>query len=241
MKDIRVIAFDADDTLWVNEPYFREAEEKFCELVKDYMPQEEANQELFKTEINNLPLYGYGVKGFTLSMIEAIMNITDNKGSLHLVEGALAIGREILGKPVVLLENVEETLKSLNGDYRLVMATKGDLLDQERKLLKSGLAKHFHHIEIMSNKNKEDFQKLINHLDCAPHEFLMVGNSLKSDILPVLHAGGTAVHVPYHITWEHEKIDHLVEHDNFHHVDTIKDILPLLKGQSYLKNGSYKG
>ncbi|PRY85135.1 HAD family hydrolase [Mongoliibacter ruber] len=234
MKNIKVIAFDADDTLWVNEPYFREAEDKFCELVKDYLPKEEANQELFKTEINNLPLYGYGVKGFTLSMIEAIMNITDKKGPLHLVEGALAIGREILGKPIELLENVEKTLKSLNGDYRLVMATKGDLLDQERKLLKSGLARHFHHIEIMSNKNKEDFQKLIRHLDCAPDEFLMVGNSLRSDILPVLQAGGSAVYVPYHITWEHEKIDHHIEHDNFHQVDTINEIIPLLKGEDCL-------
>ncbi|WP_040490527.1 HAD family hydrolase [Indibacter alkaliphilus] len=237
---MKTIAFDADDTLWVNEPYFREAEERFCELLKAYLPYEDAYQELYKTEVNNLPLYGYGVKGFTLSMIEAIMNITNNKGDLKLVEGALAIGREILGKPVELLEDVESTLKSLNGDYRLVMATKGDLLDQERKLLKSGLAKYFHHIEIMSNKNKEDFQKLINHLDCAPEEFMMVGNSLKSDILPVLQIGGNAVYVPYHITWEHEKIDHHITHDHFHQVETIKEILPFLKSQSYLTKETLK-
>lgn len=237
MKHIKVIAFDADDTLWVNEPYFREAEEKFCEMIKDYLPKEEAYRELFKTEVNNLPLYGYGVKGFTLSMIEAIMNITEMKGDLHLVEQAMAIGREILGKPVILLDGVEQTLKLLNGDYRLVMATKGDLLDQERKLLKSGLAKHFHHIEIMSNKHKEDYQKLIRHLDCKPSEFLMVGNSLKSDIVPVLQAGGSAVHVPYHTTWEHETIDYQIEHENYFQAENLAELIPLLRGENCLSDG----
>jgi len=226
---IKVIAFDADDTLWVNEPFFREAEEKFAELLEDFMPQHSSLKELYQTEIENLNLYGYGIKGFTLSMIETAMRISDLKISVILVNKIIQIGREMLEKPVELLPGVVEVLKELNGDFRIVLATKGDLLDQERKLKKSGLAHHFHHIEIMSDKKNSDFNKLIKHLDIKGSEFLMLGNSLKSDILPVLELGGYGIHIPFHITWKYEVISHHVSHERFFEVAEISDAIKVIR------------
>ncbi|MDX5477474.1 HAD family hydrolase [Fontibacter flavus] len=230
-KTIKVIAFDADDTLWVNEPYFREAENKFCALLEDYLPHHTIDQELFRTEIQNLPLYGYGIKGFMLSMIETILKVSENTANIKIVEKALQIGKEMLEKPVILLEGVEEVLIKLNGDYKMVLATKGDLMDQERKLQKSGLEKHFHHIEIMSDKKISDYQKLLRHLDCKPENFLMIGNSIKSDVLPVLELGGTAIHVPFHITWIHEEVSHTIEHSNFYQVENIRKVADILENR----------
>ncbi|HPH90143.1 MAG TPA: HAD family hydrolase [Ferruginibacter sp.] len=226
--NIKVIAFDADDTLWVNEPYFKEIEEKFCDLLEDYLPRHTLVKELFKTEIDNLSLYGYGVKGFMLSMIETSLRITNKTLSLEVIEKAIGFGKELLQKDIELLDGVEETLKLLKGKYRLVVATKGDLLDQERKLKKSGLEHYFHHIEIMSDKQEADYNKLIKHLDILPSEFLMLGNSLKSDVLPVLAIGGHAIHIPYHTTWAHEHVEHKVEHDNFKQVTQINEVLSFL-------------
>jgi len=138
------------------------------------------------------------------------------------------LGKNLLNEPINLLDGVEEVLDTLKGRYRLVVATKGDLLDQERKLKKSGLSHHFHHIEIMSEKDDANYRKLIKHLDILPENLLMVGNSLKSDILPVLNVGGYAVHVPYHTTWIHEQIDHTIENDNFRSVESIREILKFL-------------
>ena len=225
---LKVIAFDADDTLWVNEPYFRETEEKFCALLEDYLPRHTIMQELFKTEMQNLSLYGYGIKGFVLSMTETAMRVSDNKVSMAVIEKIIQYGKEQLERPIELLEGIEEALHLLKKKYRLVVATKGDLLDQERKLKKSGLEHYFHHIEIMSDKQESDYRKLIRHLDIKPDEFLMIGNSLKSDSMPVLAIGGHAVHIPYHITWEHEKVEHPVDHPNFRQAETIRQILPEL-------------
>lgn len=222
---IKVIAFDADDTLWHNEMYFQEIVLKFCALLEDYLPAHAITRELLQTEIANLEDYGYGIKSFMLSMIETALRISDHTISLSVVEKIIQHGRDLLHKPVDLIEGVEEVLPYLKGNYRLVMATKGDLLDQERKLKKSGLESYFHHIEIMSEKKEPDYLKLIKHLDISPSAFLMIGNSLKSDVLPVLNIGGHAVHVPYHITWEHEKIETNIVHDNFRQVSCIKDIL----------------
>lgn len=226
--NIKVIAFDADDTLWVNEPYFQETEKKFCELLEDYLPHHTVSQELFKTEIDNLPLYGYGVKGFMLSMIETALRVSEKTAGIGIVEKAIEYGKELLEKPIELLDGVEEVLESLKGKYRLVVATKGDLLDQERKLKKSGIEHYFHHIEIMSDKQEADYAKLLKHLDIKPYEFLMLGNSLKSDILPVLALGGHAFHIPYHTTWTHEKIEHHVDHANFKEIEKMIEVLPLL-------------
>ncbi|MCU0354055.1 MAG: HAD family hydrolase [Cytophagales bacterium] len=222
---VKVIAFDADDTLWVNEPYFQEAETKFCALLEDYLPHHTVSQELFKTEIQNLTLYGYGIKGFMLSMIETALRVSSNTIRVEVIEKAIQYGKELLEKPIEMLEGVETVLQTLQGRYRLVVATKGDLLDQERKLKKSGLERYFHHIEIMSDKQEKDYQKLIRHLDIRPDEFMMVGNSLKSDVLPVLALGGHAVHVPYHTTWAHEVVAHQVNHDNFVQVGNITELL----------------
>lgn len=226
---IKVIAFDADDTLWVNEPFFREAEEKFASLLEDFMPQHGIMKELYRTEIENLTLYGYGIKGFMLSMIETALRITDHKMPISLIDKIIRIGQEMLEKPVELLPGVEEVLKSLNGDYRIVMATKGDLVDQERKLRKSGLEKYFHHIEVMSEKRVGDYEKLIRHLDVPPSEFLMMGNSLKSDILPVLELGGHGIHIPFHITWIHEQVEHEVEHERFFKVENLSQAGELIR------------
>jgi putative hydrolase of the HAD superfamily len=225
---LKVIAFDADDTLWVNEPYYRQTEEQFYNLLGGYSSQHELERELLKTEIGNLSLYGYGIKGFVLSMVETALRISNNTISTEVVGAILDLGKQMLNQPIELLDGVEDVLKALKEKYRLVVATKGDLLDQERKLKKSGISHYFHHIEIMSEKDDANYQKLIRHLDIKPFELMMIGNSLKSDILPVLKVGGYGVHVPYHITWAHEQIEHTIEHEKFNSVIAIKDILEFL-------------
>lgn len=230
--NLKVIAFDADDTLFVNEPYFQETEEKFCALMSDYLSHQGLSQELFKTEIANLELYGYGIKGYILSMIEAAMRISNKTISIEVVEKITEYGKELLQKPIELLDGVEETLQALNGKYKLVVATKGDLLDQRRKLHNSGLGHYFHHIEVMSDKKEKDYEDLLKRLEIKSEEFFMIGNSLKSDVLPVLNIGGHAVHIPFHTTWEHEKINHKVEHPNFKALEKITEVLPLLLSKS---------
>jgi putative hydrolase of the HAD superfamily len=226
--NLKVIAFDADDTLFVNEPYFQETEQKFCALMSDYLSQQGLSQELFRVEIANLELYGYGIKGYILSMIEAAMRISNNTISIEIIQKIIEYGKELLQKPIELLDGVEETLAALHGKYKLIVATKGDLKDQQRKLHDSGLGHYFHHIEVMADKQDINYQKLLKRLEIAPSEFFMIGNSLKSDVLPVLKIGGYAVHIPFHTTWEHEKVSHKVEHPNFKTVENITQVLPIL-------------
>jgi putative hydrolase of the HAD superfamily len=226
--DIKVIAFDADDTLWVNEPYFQNTEKKFCSLLEEFLPQHTLSRELLKIEIENLPLYGYGIKGYILSMIEAALKVTDNTLPNDAIETIIGFGKELLNEPIELLDNVEEVLQTLQDHYRIVVATKGDLLDQERKLKKSGLNRYFHHIEIMSEKGEDDYLKLIKHLDILPKEFMMIGNSLKSDVIPVLNIGGHAIHVPYHTTWAHEQVEAKLDHENFRHVEHLREVLGMV-------------
>jgi putative hydrolase of the HAD superfamily len=229
-KHIKVIGFDADDTLWVNEPYFREAEDKFCELLKDYLPIEDIAKQLFKTEITNLKLYGYGVKAFMLSLIETAINISNKKVPTEIIEKILDLGKQQLNKPVILLDEVEQVLSKLfNAGYKLIVATKGDLLDQERKLKKSGLEKYFHHIEIMSEKHESDYTKLLNHLEINSSEFVMIGNSVKSDILPIVAIGGKGIHVPFHTTWEHENVvSDKIDDSSFIEIKSISEVLNYL-------------
>lgn len=227
-KNIKVIGFDADDTLWSNEPYFREAEDKFCDLMSDYLPYHTIQRELFATEIDNLKLYGYGIKAFVLSMIETALRIGGDTLPLGTVAKIIEIGRNQLEFPVDVLYGVEDVLKSLKSKYRLVVVTKGDLLDQERKLSKSGLGGYFHHIEIVSEKRPSDYTKLLKHLDILPDEFMMIGNSLKSDVIPVLELGCYGIHVPFHTTWEHEKVDVIITNPKFRQVEHINEILTLL-------------
>ncbi|MFC0605821.1 HAD family hydrolase [Winogradskyella pulchriflava] len=206
-KDIKIIGFDADDTLWVNETYFREAEEEVGRLLSHYETPNKIDQELFMMEIKNLPTYGYGVKGFILSMIEMAIELSNGTVSNKIIAKMLDIGKDMINKPIELLDGVEQVLKALSKDYRLIVATKGDLLDQERKLEKSGLLQYFHHIEVLSEKQEANYQKLLKHLDIKPSEFLMIGNSLKSDILPLVNIGAKAIHVPFHTTWQHEVVN----------------------------------
>jgi len=225
IENLKVIGFDADDTLWSNEPYFREAEEKFCDLMEGYLPRHSAHRELYATEISNLPIYGYGIKAFMLSMVETALKIGSNTLPTEAISKIIDIGRQQLDQPVILLDGVETVLQKLHGTYKLVVVTKGDLLDQEKKLVKSGLSDYFHHIEIVSEKRNSDYHKLLRHLDIKPSEFLMVGNSLKSDILPVLDLGCYGVHVPYHTTWEYEKIEVNITNPSFRQADSISEIL----------------
>jgi putative hydrolase of the HAD superfamily len=226
--NLKVIAFDADDTLWVNEPYFRHTEEQFYNLLGEYSSQRGLERDLLKIEIDNIGLYGYGIKGFVLSMIETALKVTDNKISSEVIGRIIGLGKEMMNQPIELLDGVEEVLESLKDKYRLVVATKGDLLDQERKLKKSGIIHYFHHIEIMSEKDDANYLKLIKHLDIQPAELMMVGNSLKSDIVPVLNVGGYGVHVPYHITWAHEHIEDSIDDVKFKSVERIREILGFL-------------
>jgi putative hydrolase of the HAD superfamily len=228
LKKIKVIAFDADDTLWVNETFFRKAEDEFCALLEEYLPKEEANKLLFDVEMQNLSLYGYGIKPFTLSLIEAAIKISNGNMKIDLVYKLIEKGKEMLREPIELIDGIDETLHQLSKKYRLVMATKGDLLDQERKLIKSGLENYFHHIEIVSDKTEKQYKKLVKHLDITEDEFLMVGNSLKSDILPVLNIGGHAFHIPFHTTWVHEMVDDKIDHPNFRSFAKASELLQIL-------------
>jgi putative hydrolase of the HAD superfamily len=163
-----------------------------------------------------------------LSMIETAIRISDKTIGIEAIEKIILLGKELLEKPIELLDGVEDVLKALEGQYRLVMATKGDLLHQEHKLIKSGLEKYFHHIEIVSEKSENEYRKLISHLDIQPAEFLMVGNSLKSDILPVINLGGYGFHVPYHTTWAHEHVDKHIEHPKLKQLGKIGEVLEYL-------------
>jgi putative hydrolase of the HAD superfamily len=225
-KKIKVIAFDADDTLWVNETYFREAEHQFAKLLTAFETENKIEQELFKTEIKNLDIYGYGVKGFMLSMVECALDISNTTVKPALLNDILHIGKEMLEKPIELLDGVEAVLKALQGSYKLIVATKGDLLDQERKLERSGLMQYFHHIEVMSDKKEGDYKKLLAHLDIEANELLMIGNSLKSDVLPLVAIGASAIHVPFHTTWAHEEVPVIEQSTTAY--KTVKNITEIL-------------
>ena len=226
ISDVKVIGFDADDTLWHNEAYFLEAQERFWGLMGDFLPQHTTARELMQTEIQNIDLYGYGIKAFILSMVETAIRISEGTITTKVIEQIIGYGKDMLAKPVELIDDVEAVLSALEGRYRLVVVTKGDLLDQQRKLEKSGLEDFFHHIEIVSEKNAAGYLKLLQHLDVGPGQFAMIGNSLKSDVLPVLGLGGFGIHVPYHTTWEHEHVDIQITDPNFVELAKIRDLLP---------------
>lgn len=227
-NDVKVIGFDADDTLWINEPFFRESEEKFCDMLEPYSPRHDILKHLLTIEIKNLSLYGYGIKAFVLSMIETAIEITGGTLSNRMIQKIMDMGKEQLEMPVELLPYVRETLAELRKEFKLVMVTKGDLLDQERKLKKSSLEDMFHHIEIVSEKREEEYLKIIKHLDILPHEFMMVGNSLKSDVIPALGIGAFGIHVPFHTTWIHEQVDITLTDVKFVEIDNISALLDML-------------
>ncbi|MGV6845398.1 MAG: HAD family hydrolase [Lutibacter sp.] len=222
---IKVIAFDADDTLWLNEIYYRETEHHFFKLFNNLFTDDHISNTLYQIEMQNMPWYGYGAKGFVLSMIEtAYLLLGENKAST-ITPKIIELGHKLLQKPITLLEGVEETLYQLKNKYQLVLATKGDLLDQERKINNSGLKHLFNHIEIMSDKKTENYEHLLNRLICNPTNFLMVGNSLKSDILPVLDIGGYTAYIPHQTTWKHEVVDTPINHKKMLQLNQINHLL----------------
>lgn len=206
-KKIKVIGFDADDTLWVNEPYYKEIERDFCLMMADYLSEKETLETLLQTESRNLEWYGYGAKGFGLSLIETAILISEGKVTVPVIESIILKIKDLLARKIELIDGVLPILPLLKSHYKLVIATKGDLLDQERKLQKSELLPYFDRIEIMSDKKENDYHQLLKNLEITPDEFLMVGNSLKSDILPVLSIGGNAVYIPYYLNWQYESAE----------------------------------
>ena len=227
-KPIHIIGFDADDTLWHNENLFRATEAVLSDMLSAYDYPITVERVIYEHQMNNLPLYGYGIKSFTLAMLETAIEVSSGAIPAPRLKDIMQLGKYMLRAPVVLFEGVEETLITLSRRYRLMVITKGDQVDQERKLEISGLKSCFHHIEIMISKEKKMYEQLLNSLDINPENFLMIGNSLKSDVLPVLELGGRAIHIPYQTTWEHECISEPVTHPGFMTLDSIKDLPSLL-------------
>lgn len=205
--DIKVIAFDADDTLWDCQSWFDDVERRCCELLRPWATAREVSEGLFATEHQNLPLTGYGTKAFTLSLIENAVRISGGQLSGDIVRQLLDMGKELLQFPTTPLPEVQETLQQLADlrRYQLVVFTKGELMDQEGKLRRSGLEQYFSHMETVSNKTEKEYRQLCENLDVAPEQTLMVGNSFRSDIAPALAAGAWALHIPYHVVWALEK------------------------------------
>lgn len=207
MSMFDVIAFDADDTLWHNERLYVDTQTKFAQLLARYHEPKWINARLYETEMRNLQHFGYGIKGFALSMIETAVELTEGRISGKDIQTLIDLAKEMLDAEVQLLVKVRETIIQLAQNYRLMVITKGDLLDQETKIARSGLGAYFQHIVVVSQKSRERYERLLQKHALEPSRFLMVGNSLRSDILPVLETGGYAVHIPYEITWSHEVTD----------------------------------
>ncbi|MDR3111273.1 MAG: HAD family hydrolase [Planctomycetaceae bacterium] len=228
MQQITVIGFDADDTLWSTESFFYEAEERFLRVVGEFGEYEPLKRIMFDVILENLGDYGYGVKSFTLSLIDAALRIGGGNIQPKQIREILDIGRWLVRFPIELLSGVTDTLEKLRHRYRLIIVTKGDLLDQQRKLDKSGLANYFDHVEVLIQKTPADYQKLVTYLGIKPEQFLMIGNSVKSDIIPVLEIGGYGVYVPFPVMWEHEIASPPYGHPRFNEISNIAGILPLL-------------
>ena len=236
LEKVKCIAFDADDTLWVNEPYFREAEAEYCRVLGRFAQPQEIIGTLYQTELKNLAPYGYGAKAFTISLMETAIGFS-NRGEQEGVEPlkpsemeeVIRIGTSLINVPMEVLPGVGKLLEKLRaaGRHQLVVATKGDLLDQNRKLQRSGLAGHFNQVEVMYDKNEETYLTLLKKLGCRPEEFLMIGNSMKSDILPVLNIGAYGIYIPFHSTWEHEKVEGEVNHPNLRSCSSCEELLEM--------------
>ena len=224
-----LIAFDADDTLWHNELLYAEAQDKLKELLSSYVDGEMVVQSLYEKETRNLELYGYGIKSFALSMIETAIELTQGEIRGAEIQQIIGFAREMLTSPVQLFEHAEETICELAQSYALMVITKGDLLDQQSKLSRSGLEDYFQSVEIVSEKARGTYEVLLEKRGIEPQRFLMVGNSLKSDILPVLALGGHAVYIPHHLTWAHETVDsEPVEHDDYYELEHLGQLPPLI-------------
>lgn len=227
---ITVIAFDADDTLWHNESLYNMTQSRFAELLAPYHPPEEVEQRLYETEMRNLNFYGYGVKSFTLSMIETAIELSEGRVCGKEIQEIINFARWMLNKPIELLDGVEQTVIDLSKKYTLMIITKGDLFDQESKVARSGLADYFTYVEIVSEKTPEAYRILMEKHNIAPERFLMAGNSVPSDVLPIVEIGGQAVHIPYHITWQHETVAaQPAQHRDYFELECISQLPGLIK------------
>lgn len=227
MPRITLVALDADDTLWENETVFRWTEARFAELLAPHGEADAIRARLFETEKRNLETFGFGVKGFTLSMIETALDLGGDQLPISVVREILREGHRMLRHPVDTLPGVRETLQELAAAHRLVLVTKGDLFDQERKLAASGLGDLFSAVEIVSDKTIDTYRRVFSQHGTGAHEAIMVGNSMRSDVLPALAAGAFAVHVPHAMTWDYEHAEAPLENPRFHGIETLAE-LPLL-------------
>jgi len=225
---LSAIGFDADDTLWRHEHFYRQTEERLIALLADHREPDDISRKLLEMERRNLPLYGFGVKGFTLSMIETAIETSGGRVSAALIAEILAAGRELLRHPVEIFPHVRETLRELAGAYRLILITKGDLFDQERKLEESGLAEFFDAVEIVSDKNAATYQRIFSRHADGPERAMMVGNSLKSDVVPAIEAGGWGVYVPPEIAWAIEHAEPPVHTARFRRVAHLGELAELI-------------
>jgi len=231
-----IIAFDADDTLWHNEILYSAALDGLKRILAPYAPPEQVARTLFETEMRNLEFYGYGIKSYALSMIEAAIEISAGQLDSQGVLGVIGLAKDMIKAEIRLFDHAQEVITRLSAAYPLMIITKGDLLDQQRKLSRSGLKPCFRYIEIVTDKTPESYAALLERYHIDPARFLMVGDSLRSDILPVIALGGCAVHIPYHITWAHEHIDLTDEqHQHFYKLDHLGLLPDLIERLSHPK------
>ncbi|PYE88485.1 HAD family hydrolase [Phyllobacterium leguminum] len=228
-KPLSTIGLDADDTLWQNEQFYRLTEARFASLLADYAEKEHLTERLLEAERRNLQLYGFGIKGFTLSMIETAIEVTEGRAPAHVIRQILDAGREMLNHPVETLPHVPETLERLAGSYRLVLITKGDLFDQERKLAQSGLSEFFDAVEIVSNKDIATYERIFARHGDGPDHAMMVGNSLKSDIIPAIAAGSWGIYIPHDLTWSFEHAVEPVDAPRFKRLERISGVVEFVK------------
>ena len=223
----KYIFFDADDTLWENESFFRQAEAKFIELLADYTTPEGVQQMLWEKQEENIPLFSYGSKTYLIGMADAAMDLCGGSLPSRIYYGIKEIIKELAFHKLQIIDGVEDTLKALEGRYTMVVATKGDNLEQMSKFRASGLEKYFHHCEVMENKDEKNYIELAARLDLRPEQILMIGNSVKSDIAPVVNIGGVAIHTPHEVVWVHEMMD-MPESDRIIEINDIREIIPML-------------
>ncbi|MCB5175819.1 MULTISPECIES: HAD family hydrolase [Microvirga] len=228
MSSLTAIGFDADDTLWQNETFYRLTEERFTSLLAEHGEAQDISRRLLDAERRNLRIYGFGIKGFTLSMIETAIEVTDGKVSSLVIQQILAAGREMLSHPIETLPYVRETLEQLSGQYRLILITKGDLFDQERKLAQSGLGDLFDAVEIVSDKNAATYERIFSRYGDGPGCSMMVGNSLKSDVVPAIRAGSWGVYVPHDLTWALEHDEEPVGEPRFRRLGHLGELVDLV-------------
>jgi putative hydrolase of the HAD superfamily len=222
-----VIGFDGDDTLWHNEQLFADTQHALRELLSHYADIETIDTKLLEIERRNLGIFGYGVKGFVLSMIETAIEISESRVHASDIHQIVLMGKTLLEHPIELLDGVDEVVRELSRHHRLILVTKGDLVHQEAKVAASGLGDHFWQIEIVSEKDPPTYRRLLTRHAVEPSDFVMIGNSVVSDVLPVLAIGARAVHVPYHITWALEVA--AADNEDFPTVSNLRDVLPLVE------------